>query len=52
MLQCPGATGTVTGSKRLVKAAGQRVLVDYGLEPASADWVVLTHANAMERFVL
>ena len=69
MLQCPGATGTVTGSKRLVKAAGQRVLVDYGLyqrlkalrlrnwgqlavEPASADWVVLTHANAMERLVL
>jgi metallo-beta-lactamase family protein len=68
-LQCLGATGTVTGSKHLVQAAGHRVLVDWGLyrglealrlcnwkqlpvEPVSVDWVVLTHANAMERFVL
>ena len=26
-----GATGTVTGSKRLMEAAGQRVLADCGL---------------------
>ena len=30
-LRCFGATGTVTGSKRLMEAAGQRVLVDCGL---------------------
>ena len=30
-LQCPGAPGTATGSKRLMEAAGQRVLVDCGL---------------------
>ena len=68
-LQCLGAPGTVTGSKRLVEAAGQRVLVDCGLyqglkalrlrnwerlpvEPASVDRVVVTHANAVERFGL
>lgn len=30
-LRCLGATGTVAGSKHLVEAAGQRVLVDCGL---------------------
>lgn len=29
-LRCFGATGTVTGSKRLMEVAGQRVLVDGG----------------------
>ena len=57
-----GASGTVTGSKYLLEAAGKRLLVDCGLfqgsheltdrnwetlpiEPASIDWVVLTHAH-------
>ena len=69
--RCLGATGTVTGSKRLMEAAEQLVLVDCGLyrgrkalrlrnwerlpvKPASVGpvRVVLTHANAMERFGL
>ncbi len=41
-LQCLGATSRGTGSKHL----------QLPVEPASVDWVVLTHANAMERFVL
>lgn len=57
-----GAAGTVTGSKHLVEAAAQRILVDCGLyqglkalrfrnwerlpvDPASIDWVVLTHGH-------
>ena len=68
-LRCLGAPGTVAGSKHMVGAAGQRVLVDCGLyqvlkalrlrnwerlpfAPASVDWVVVTHANAMEPFGL
>jgi metallo-beta-lactamase family protein len=61
-LEFLGAAGTVTGSKHLVEAAGQRILVDCGLyqglkalrlrnwerlpvDPASIDWVVLTHGH-------
>jgi metallo-beta-lactamase family protein len=57
-----GAAGTVTGSKFLVEAAGERLLVDCGLyqglkalrlrnwdrlpvDPASIDWLALTHAH-------
>jgi ribonuclease BN (tRNA processing enzyme) len=61
-LEFLGATGTVTGSKHLVEAGGQQILVDCGLyqgltalrlrnwerlpvDPASIDWVVLTHGH-------
>ena len=57
-----GATGTVTGSKYLLEAGGERLMIDCGLfqghkelrlrnwspfpvDPASIQWVVLTHAH-------
>jgi metallo-beta-lactamase family protein len=61
-LQFLGAAGTVTGSKYLLEAGGERLMIDCGLfqgekelrlrnwsalpvQPASINWVVLTHAH-------